>query len=469
MSRDLVRGATLGLLTVGGERAVGFLILLVVARTLAPAEFGVFAYLLAGIAPIQVMADQGLEIVAVTAMARPGANQGAVLAALLAARATLWLVLAAPAALLVLGDPGGGDLRWAAFAASGLVLVGPSLPYRSLARARGEMGRLLAITLADALTAAAGMGAVLLAGGGAAALLTARVCASVAVTAIAAAQSPVSVRIPAHTAAGGARTLAATAWPLAVNALLLSLVVRLGHLTLMAVAGASAVAYLGAASRVAEMVSLLAEGVMLAVFPVMAARPESVSVVSAQVGRRLALLVLAAVVTVSSASRSLVLLLFGDAYLPAAGALAILAWGGLFAATGTLVLHGLVARGAQRLLLVTNVAAVAVTVALQGLLVPRLLLEGAAIATLVGLASGQALLAVASRSRDAVWASWRAAFPVVVLAAATQATVTLAGVGDPWRGVAAALLYVTGAAISGLLTREDVAACAAALRRTGSG
>lgn len=463
MTQALARGATLGLLTVLVERAIGFTVLLVAARMLAPAEFGVYAYLLAGIAPVQVMADQGLEIVAVAAMARERARAGAVLAGVFVARSLLWLVVAAPLATVFLGDAGGGALRPAALLASGLVLVGPSMPYRSLARSRGDMARVFAVMLADALLGAGLMLGVLVAGGGAPGLLGARVAGSLLVTATVTWRGPVTVRVRPGDALTQARALARAAWPLAANALLLALVVRAGHLVLMGVAGASAVAYLGAAARVAEMVSLLAEGVMLAVFPVMAAAPERVEEVSAQVGRRLALLVLWAVVTVSSGSSLAVRVLFGVEYLPGGPALAVLAWGGLFAATGTLVLHGMVAAGRQRLLLAANLGAMATAVVLQLVLVPRFLLLGSAVATVAALASGQLLLALVPASRPAVAASWRAALPVVALAVGSQGVVAVAGLPEAIRALVAAAVYAGGAWASGLLHADDLAALARAV------
>jgi O-antigen/teichoic acid export membrane protein len=246
--------------------------------------------------------------------------------------------------------------------------------------------------------------------------------------------------------------------------LFLTLVVRAGHLVLMAVAGASAVAYLGAASRVAEMVSLLADGVMLAVFPVMAAIPEQATDVSARVARWLALLVLWAVVSVSAGSHAIVLLLYGADYLPGAVALGVLAWGGLFAATGTLVLHGLVAAGHLRLLLATNLGAMATAVVLQLALVPRFGLAGSAAATVIALAMGQVLLALVPTSRAAVVASWRAALPVVALAASTQLAVLASGAPAWARGPAAAVIFAVGACVTGLLRGEDVAAFGRALR-----
>jgi O-antigen/teichoic acid export membrane protein len=464
MSDRLARNATLGLVTVIVERAIAFLTLLVAARVLAPAEFGVYAYLLAGFAPVQVMADQGIEVVAVAAMARRPDARGSILAGVFAARSLLWLAVALPLAL-VLGDAGGGDLRGAALAASAMVLVGPSLPYRSLARALGDMRRVFVVMASDALLGALAVVAALLADGGASALLAARVAASLVVTLGAAQASAVSMPLRPGEAVSQARGLAREAWPLATNALLLTLVVRAGHLVLMAIAGASAVAYMGAASRVAEMVTLLGEGVMLAVFPVMAAAPDRVSAVTSQVGRWLALLVLWAVVVVSAGSHTIMGVLYGADYLPGAVALEVLAWGGVFTATGTLILHGLVAAGRQRLLLVTNLGAMSVAVALQVVLVPRLGLLGSALATLAGLACGQVLLALAPSSRRAVLTSWRVAAPVILLAAVTQVGVALSGV-PPWtRAPLAAVVFAAGAWVSGMVRRSDVAGFARALRR----
>jgi PST family polysaccharide transporter len=464
VTEGLARNATLGLLTVGVERAIAFVVLLVAARLLAPSEFGVYAFLLAGIAPLQVMADQGIEIVAVAAMARRPDAQGMVLAGVLAARAVLWLAVALPVALFLLGGTGGGELRGAALAASAMVLVGSSLPYRSLARAQGEMSRVFVLMLCDALLGAAAVTAVLLAGGGVGGILVARVAASLAVTLAAARTSTLTLPRELGDALGQARALARNAWPLAANALLLTLVVRAGHLALMAIAGASAVAYLGAASRVAEMVTLLAEGVMLAVFPVMAAAPERVEDVSVRVGRWLALLVLWAVVTVSSGSRTIMGVLYGTDYLPGAVALEILAWGGVFTATGTLVLHGLVAAGRQALLLLTNLGAMALAVTLQIVLVPRYGLLGSALATVAGLACGQVLLALVPSSRRAVLASWRVVSPVVALAAVTQ-TVTLAsGAPEVLHAPMAAVLFAGGAWLSGMVRPRDVAELGRALR-----
>jgi O-antigen/teichoic acid export membrane protein len=298
---------------------------------------------------------------------------------------------------------------------------------------------------------------VLLSGGGAGPLLGARVAGSLLVTAVAARLAPVAPRVRAADGGAQAVALARAAWPLAANALLLSLVVRAGHLVLMAVAGASAVAYLGAASRIAEMVSLLAEGVMLAVFPVMAAEPERVETIASQVGRPLALLVMWAVVTVSCASGLLVPVLFGADYAAGGAALMVLVWGASFAATGTLVLHGLVAAGRQRLLLVTNLGAMAMAVALQVILVPRFQLIGSAAATVIALGVGQVLLALVPVSRSAVVASWRAALPAIALALATQAVIMWARLPQPWPGVAAALLYAVGAYGTGLLRTDDLA------------
>jgi O-antigen/teichoic acid export membrane protein len=149
--------------------------------------------------------------------------------------------------------------------------------------------------------------------------------------------------------------------------------------------------------------------------------------------------------------------LFGADYAAGGSALMVLVWGASFAATGTLVLHGLVAAGLQRLLLITNLGATAMAVALQLVLVPRFQLIGSAAATVTALGVGQLLLALFRVSRPAVAASWRAALPAVALALATQILVVWARLPEPWPGLAGAALYAVGAYLIGLLRIDDLA------------
>ena len=463
MKGSLARGAVLGLLTVAVERGLSFAVLLLLARLLGAEQFGLFVYVLAGIMPIQVMADQGIEVAAVRLMAARPRSQGDMLTLVLALRAAVWVFGAVPVAVWVLPAWGGCAVS-TAMAGSLLALVGPSLPYRSLHRARGDMRRVWSIAAADSLVGAAVVVAALWLGAGVAGLLVSRAVASLLVTVAVAAGSHVRVgrRVPRRSMTVA---LIDKAWPLALNALLLTLMVRLGQLVVMRLLDAEAVGRLGAASRVAEIISLIPEGVMMAVFPAMAARRREVGGLAADASSHLAALVLWAVVVCSAGAGAVMGGLFGDAYLPGAAALRILCWTGLTSAAGSVALYRLITADRQRLLLLTNAGAAVMGVALQALLVPVGGIEGAALATLATLATGQILLLFDAAGREAVVAAWRAVVPPLLLAAGVLVAVW--PVSDPLlAGASAGLLFPVGAWLAGIVDREALARFRNALRRS---
>jgi O-antigen/teichoic acid export membrane protein len=173
MSTSLARGALLGLSTVVVERGLSFGVLLLLARALGAEQFGVFVYVLAGIMPIQVMADQGIEVAAVKLMAARPRSRASVLTLVLALRGAVWLFAAVPVAVWVLPAWGGCAVS-TALAGSLLALVGPALPYRSLYRARQDMERVWLIAASDAVLGACIVLAALWLGAGVAGLLVAR-------------------------------------------------------------------------------------------------------------------------------------------------------------------------------------------------------------------------------------------------------------------------------------------------------
>jgi PST family polysaccharide transporter len=462
VSTSLARGAVLGLLTVVVERGVSFGVLLLLARSLGAEQFGVFVYVLAGIMPIQVMADQGIEVAAVKLMASRPRSRGGVLTLVLALRAAVWVLGAVPVAVWVLPAWGGCEVS-TALAGSLLALVGPSLPYRSFYRAREDMRRVWMIAASDALV---GAGVVLVAlwfGAGVAGLLVARAVSSLVVTGAVAAAADVRVGrlVPRRRTAAA---LLEGAWPLAVNALLLTLMVRLGHLVAMRLLDAEAVGQLGAASRVAEIISMIPEGVMMAVFPAMAARRGGVAGLAAETSVQIGALVLWAVVVCSAGSLAIMGGLFGDAYVAGGAALQILCWSGLTSVTGSVALYRLISADRQRLLLLTNAGAATMGVALQVLLVPVGGIEGAAIATIATLAAGQILLLLDPAGREAVVEAWRAVLQPVVLAVGVLVAVW--PVSDPLlAALGAGVLFPIGAWLAGVVDRAALVRLGRELRR----
>jgi O-antigen/teichoic acid export membrane protein len=451
-----VRGALIGVGTVVAERAIAFVVVLVLARTLSPESFGVYGYVLAGMTLVQVLADQGIEVAAVARMAATPAAARETLAATLLLRVVLWVALAAPIGGLVLplvASADRADVAGAGVAASLLVLVGASASVRGALRARGAMDAMARVGVADAALGAIVVVAAVLRGAGIGTIFAARALSSMLVTAAALAVGPCRPALGAERRAT-LRDVVRVALPLGGNALLIAVQSRAGHLATMALAGPAVVGQLGAAARATEVLGVVPEGALLAVFPRMAADPERAIALAASAARRLAAIVLAPVTVLAVGAAPIAVLLFGEPYAGASAAIAILAWVAVFAVTGGVAVHAVVARGAERVLIPANAVAAVAGLALQVLLIRRHGLTGAAVATVATAAIGQIVLLVPRTTREVVLAVWRAAAPPVVVAAAAVALGRWIG-PDLVGAAAAAGGYGLAVVALGLVGRED--------------
>jgi O-antigen/teichoic acid export membrane protein len=148
---------------------------------------------------------------------------------------------------------------------------------------------------------------------------------------------------------------------------------------------------------VVEAFTLLPEALMLTVYPLMAglhARKSAAILDTA--GKSSRYLTLAAGVPVLLcvvAGSPIMRLLFGEDFAEAGPVLALLAWTGLLAATGTVMLHLLIAAHYERTLYRNNVVFAAVNVGLSVALIPTFGEMGAAAAILVASAGSQIALA----------------------------------------------------------------------------
>jgi O-antigen/teichoic acid export membrane protein len=196
----------------------------------------------------------------------------------------------------------------------------------------------------------------------------------------------------------------------------------------------------------------------------MAADASQAPALAAAAARRLAALVLGLVIVLAVGADPIASTLFGDAYAAAGPAIAILAWIALFAVTGGIALHAIVACNAERLLLPANVVAAILGVALQVVLIRALGLQGAALATVATAAIGQLALTIPTATRAVMVPVWRAVLPLVGLAVAAVSAgrylqPSLVG------AIAAAGVYVILAGTLGLVGRDDWRVMRAALAR----
>ena len=259
------------------------------------------------------------------------------------------------------------------------------------------MSAMAVVALADATVGGIAILGAARAGASLATLFAMRAVASLVVTTVAVSLGP---ERPAFAQGRRAiRRLAGVAAPLGGNAMLVGLQTRAGHLVAMTLAGPVVVGLLGAAARMTEVLGVVPEGALLAVFPRMAADGTQAPALAATAARRLAAVVLPCVVVLAVGGDAIVALLFGDAYRGAAPAIVVLAWIAPLVVTGNVAFHAIVARGDKRMLLLANLAAALVGVGMQIVLIRALGLQGAALATVATAAVGQlALLARSGRA-----------------------------------------------------------------------
>ena len=334
------------------------LLLLLIARALGTDDFGRYAAVMALVAFVQLAAEFGQEPVLVRLLAqRRAEDRGALLEGALAMR----LVFVAGGVPLALAAAG-------VIAASGSVL-------RAWFRTEQRLEWLCVTALANvvAFAAALAIARTLALGleGALAAWGVGQLASSIAAVGIARARMPLRPRWRSSVTAA----LARSGWALALNAVLLTVTLRVGQLVVLHAGGPVEVGYLAAGSRLAEAFALLPEALMLVLLPVLSsydvAARDAQRALSVRVVRWLGLLALTVIVAVSIAAPTLLHTLFGPRYVPGTPALRISIWLALLAATGSIFTNLLIARGRERLLLGINAVSSAATIALSLALVPR--------------------------------------------------------------------------------------------------
>jgi hypothetical protein len=189
---------------------------------------------------------------------------------------------------------------------------------------------------------------------------------------------------------------------------LIGLQTRAGHLVAMMLAGPIVVALLGAAARMTEVLGVVPEGALLAVFPRMAADGAQAPALAAIAARRLAAVVRSARRGARGRRDAIVALLFGDAYgRRGAGDRGADLDRAPRGHGERRVPRDRRAAGSERTLLPANLIAAVVGVGLQVVLIRALRLQGAALATVATLAVGQLALLALEPTRAIVAGVWR--------------------------------------------------------------
>ncbi len=399
----MVRGAWFGLWAQAVDKVLPIVLLLYLARTLAPEQFGIYSFLVAYLAFFQVVSDYSLDTVLVREISQSPDDGAPILRAGLGLKLLMALV-SAVAAISFVGPASGWKVPvdLAAIAALSLpTALGGA--YRAWFRAHLDIRSVMLIASSRAFLLATGVFGTVAAGLGLRAIFAAMALANLtnflAVTLYlrrTAAPRPTVDRTVWHQVLSGA-------WPLMLNALAMTVSLRASHILLMSIEGPVAVGRFGAAARVTEAFQLLPEALMISVYPLMAdawARGSETLIGTARRAARYLVAVVGYPVVLCSVSGGVVMQgLFGAEFRASADVLSVLAFAALFGATGAVILNLLVAAHRESSLYRVTMAFAVVNVAACALAIPRFGGVGAAMAMLTTSAGSQVALAALPASR----------------------------------------------------------------------
>jgi O-antigen/teichoic acid export membrane protein len=391
------------------------------ARTLSPDDYGRYSFVVAYLTLFQVLADFGLEPILLRRLAQEPERRGRWMANALGLRIALAVASAALAvALTPVAAPGRPDLRpLVAIGAAGLLFV--SQPgFRALLRSELRLDDVLRVALATNVLLLGAAFAAVWTGGGLLAVFVAISVSHLAGFGLAAFVARDAFRFRVALDPPVWRSLLAEAWPVGANVFAVMVGLRAATLFLMTYRGPVDVGYLASAMRLAEALNLVADGLMLTAFPLLARLAledgERLRDLARACAKALAAALLVVVLILSELAPDVLALLFGAEFRAAGPALVLLSWFALLAALGTLYANLLVAVGRQRVLFVLNAVSALFQVGLQLVLVSRFGLVGAASGIVVASALNHAVLWLLPGTRTWIRPCVHAVLPLLGLA-----------------------------------------------------
>ena len=175
-------------------------------------------------------------------------------------------------------------------------------------------------------------------------------------------------------------------YPLFLAGLLNALLFRLDQLLIYRMLDSSSLGIYAAVAKFTETLNLIPSVFITVVFPIMCSAFVTSRDYFRNIYRRsmkyMAALIVPAAFGATWLSKDIVLLLYGKEFLPGANSFAWLMWAEVFVFLGIIYSSMLIAAGLQKYLFLYSVVGVAVNVVLNLLLIPRIGIEGAAIASL---------------------------------------------------------------------------------------
>jgi len=258
-------------------------------------------------------------------------------------------------------------------------------------------------------------------------------------------------------------------WPLALQALMSTIYLRMDHLLLFQMSGAAALGYYAAATKLAEPWGLGAGVFISAIYPLLCRfyGPDRLRFekLARYAHRYLFAAIFALVAIATLYSPEILRLVFGADFVKSSNAFVLLMWAEIFLFANMSSHAVLVAAGLQRITLFLTLAAAVANIVLNLLLIPRFGIAGAAWASFFSYPMYCITQTLVRRTRPFAWLIWKAMWRPFVAAAAVCAIFRFAVAVSFLVGIfAVPALYLVVLTLLGGLNFNDLAVLRASIR-----
>ena len=265
-----------------------------------------------------------------------------------------------------------------------------------------------------------------------------------------------------------ARMLLTHSFPIAFTMLLGMIYMRIDQVMLHKMTTDSVLGQYVAAVKVSELLELLPAALMFSIAPVLSvsfAQPERFRSQIDRAFRYLMVLAGGLCVCMTVGAKTIIWILYGKQFLPAAPLLAVLIWAEIAVFFSAVVVNALIASNKQGLLPLPTLLGAAINISLNLVLIPRYAAMGAACATLVSYTMAWMIcLLIIPKTRAVTWQGLRLALPIVGAALISVIGSERLPFNDILQMVFALAFFVIGLSLTNSIRKSDLKEVLTALK-----
>jgi O-antigen/teichoic acid export membrane protein len=257
-----------------------------------------------------------------------------------------------------------------------------------------------------------------------------------------------------------ARKLLSHSFPLAFTSFVATIYLRIDQVMLHKMASDAVLGQYAAAVKISELFELLPAALMSSLAPIL-------SVVCQQVEfrkyldlsfRYIMIFAAALCVFMTVGSKTIIWLMYGNQFSPAAPLLAVLIWSEISVFFATVIVNAMIAQNLQGLLPWPTALGAGLNIALNVALIPRYSALGAAWATLASYTVAWMLFLIfLTKTRELMWQGLRFAIPVTAIAVGAVGTVKVLRVSESIGVVLAIAMFGVGLCVARIVRLSDLA------------